>query len=345
MISQELAPGLALLERSRAGIPLSEAEAVAICSLDFVGFTYGISRELRPGEIDCSTLISQAYWLGAGIRLPFRADDQLRSPMAESVNAADLLPGDLVFAYPSASESFNGRHNHVAMALGKDGWGEDWVIESSDPDGAHYARLAHARLGGGFRRISNHTAPGLGTGEWIDLARRVPKLCRLGARLTSGTSTHHRRHMGTDIVLDAPTSIAAPVSGRVSRLVYTQGSEVAAIEVLAADRNSVHVLGPFGRTECSLGEDVVRGQVLGRTSSVPVAGCNVTQLTRRRHRVHWEVWATERSRATYEPLLPFEQRMTAVGPTSPPMLAQNPVYLMRLGAVGSPTAGPVIPHV
>lgn len=47
-----------------------ESTAIALDSLRFTGWQYRMSRELYPGYIDCSTIVSQAYWDAAGVQTP-----------------------------------------------------------------------------------------------------------------------------------------------------------------------------------------------------------------------------------------------------------------------------------
>lgn len=317
---------------------LTESESVAVAATSFMGSRYSISRELRPGFIDCSTLASQAHWLGGGIRIPFRAEAQLQNTRGVAVHLGDLKPGDLVFAYPSARHSPGGLHNHVALYLGR---GDDshpgYVIESRHPSGVGIRALGEAQQGGGFRRYCPNADVAFAGGIWQELARRVPKLARLGARLTSATSTSWRRHLGTDLLLDGPTPVRAPIDGVVTRVVAGRSLGPSAIELEAtSDWPSIQVLGPWDVFYPSVGSQVRRGESLGISSNAYMHGCNVLPLAPRWHRLHWEVWSESESGAEHDPSLDFGARMTGIGRDQVRARAHNPIYLVKLGRLHSP---------
>lgn len=83
-----------------------ECDAVARAALEHLGKRYRITRELRNGLIDCSTVVSQAHWIGAAVRVPFIAESQRNAANATAVESiADVLPGDVLVAYPSVAAS------------------------------------------------------------------------------------------------------------------------------------------------------------------------------------------------------------------------------------------------
>lgn len=315
----------------------TEAASVALQVEAFEGFGYLISRELRKGFVDCSTLASQVHWLGAGVRIPFLAESQKRYSRATAVSVDSMLPGDLVFSYESASSAPGGRHNHVAVFLGWDGNGEGWVAESRDPGGFGYRRLAETPQAGGCRRFCPNPTTTYAGGVWQHLARRVYKLGRLGARLTSG-STRGPRHMGTDIVLDNAFQVCAPAPGVVTRVVRgcRGGSTAKMVELESlSEWPSVHRLGPWDSLDVGIGEALESGDVMGMGSRAHLEGCNVTPLTRGQYLLHWETWSAESTVAEYGSSLRFKDCGAGAGGRSA-LRAQNPIYLAKLGVLASP---------
>lgn len=57
----------------------SERNLILLSSFRFLGKSYCQSEELNDNTIDCSTLVSQSYWEGSYITVPFIADSQRTS--------------------------------------------------------------------------------------------------------------------------------------------------------------------------------------------------------------------------------------------------------------------------
>ncbi len=321
---------------------LSETSAVARQALQYLGFSYGVTREWMPGVIDCSTLVSQSLWLAAAIRVPFKAEAQRLELSGREVDYLDLLPGDLVFSYGSAAESPLGRHNHVAMYLGADDQGHEWCIEASESFGAKLTRLDSMRCDGGFRRFCPHPDAHFPDGSWRKLARMVPKLGRIGCRLTAATPHHHRRHLGTDLVIEGAVQLRSPTDALLTRIVQGAGAG-RIIELESSDpRVSTHVMGPIEHLRHRIGDLVSWGEVLGESSSTYMHGCNVTPLTRGRSRLHWEVWSANRPEAIPDYGLRFSSRATGLDRRDRCFWqAQNALYLLKQGVVGCPIGEPI----
>ena len=103
--------------------------------------------------MDCSTLISQCMWIGAGAGVPFVAETQRLAYNAIRVAPEDRLPGDVLVRYRSRNDSPDGRHNHVAMFIGEDTGGQPWLIESRSPYGVRARRvdaINEEAVSGGF---------------------------------------------------------------------------------------------------------------------------------------------------------------------------------------------------
>jgi NlpC/P60 family len=324
--------------RNGEHIDLSESSGIVAAALSFLGCRYQITRELSVGTIDCSTLVSQAYWIGGGIRIPFKAEAQRTEVTSQVIAESDLHPSDLVFAYRSADQSPGGTHNHVSMYMGVDATGRKKVIESQSPNGVRIADLADVPQEGGYRRFAPNLTERFAENTWRPFACKTFKLGRLGARLTALDINRHRRHLGTDVVLDGPTLISAPADGVITRIV--QGRRPAgpvAVEIRTQTPwPSLHVMGPWEVFPGRIGTRVERGEPLGRSSSISVPGCNVTGRTKGRHVLHWELWGSERSLGFFGDSLDVKDRATGIGKSDSPMEAQNPIYLLKLGLIGPP---------
>src|SRR5688572_26992793 len=88
--------------------PDEERVRIIETSLNFLSFQYCMTEELSSEtKIDCSTLISQSFWEGAQIGVPFTADRQRSAPDAISVNYSNLLPGDVAIKFPNVESSYD----------------------------------------------------------------------------------------------------------------------------------------------------------------------------------------------------------------------------------------------
>lgn len=315
-----------LLSSYRAS-PL-ECTSVAIASLAHFAKSYLRTRPLLPGYIDCSTLVSQAHWEGAAVQTPFIAENQRTAKSAMAVSSlVEVLPGDVLVAYGSLETAPGGRHNHVALVLESDAQGEGWAIQATEFSGTQIVRLAEARLEGGIRRFCPNPLVPYADGDWTELARRVPKLGRLGVRLKNPAG-EERRHSGIDLHVGYGTPIYAPIDGTItldrsgSSIVIRNGSLGMTSALLP-----ISVASNFGD-----GDTVSRGDLLGTSSSIPPSfPCDPTVSSGGRPHVHWELWST--LPMGYHPSGSVQ---TPAWFSDPGHRAYSPVYAVKLGKIGSP---------
>lgn len=323
-------PSLLLLTEEE---PLRECDSVALASLQHVGKAYKITRELTQDFVDCSTLVSQAHWIGGGVQTPFIAETQRLAANGTPLALKDILPGDLLFAYASKHASPDGKHNHVAMYVGPDEYGTDWVIESRPGSGVLFSPLRSVSMAGGIRRFCPHPTERFASGAWQATAKQVPKLGRLGARLTA-RYTQHTRHRGLDVYVPDSSEVVSPVDGLV---VSTSGvsPQAVSVDVMSADGRILTKLAPLARTTCvSKGEKVRQGERLGQVSVHDVAAaCNRVPANQRVHqaRLHWELWMARANLVSSAPDLEPPS-----GFPRGSFMAQNPVYWIKMGVVRSP---------
>jgi hypothetical protein len=319
---------------------LRECDSVARCALEHVGKSYRITRELWPGLIDCSTLVSQSHWSGAAIQTPFIAETQRRASNARAVERADLLPGDAIYSYSSAAEAPGGRHNHVALFLGRDESGTSWTIESREETGVVFTRLHEVKFGGGIRRFCLAPLRVFPNGPWSRLAPRVPKLGRLGARLTASYLSL-RRHSGIDIYVDADWPVLSPLSGTVVAIFKTSPSSGSFIGIWSSRHENCSLLGPVNvRPGLRVDQDIQAGVFLGSPAHGPgPGGCNIIPRPPGAVRLHWELWAG--SGFAVSPARDLRCAWLPRGlDVRASLLAQNPIYAMKRGDIGSCVAVP-----
>jgi hypothetical protein len=313
---------------------LRECDAVAYAAFEHMGKGYRITRELWPDVIDCSSLVSQSHWTGAGIQTPFIAETQRFASNARVIEPAELLPGDAIYAYRSKSEAPGGRHNHVALFLGTDQMGKPWAIESREETGVTLSELNKIRFDGGIRRFCIEPLRVFPQGTWSQLARRVPKLGRLGARLTASYAGGPRRHHGTDVYVDEDCYVTSPLGGTIVATFKTHSSSGTFIGVSSSRVCSL--VGPVSTvSEFRIGQDLDEGEVLGTPSwGAGPGGCNTIPNPPGTVRLHWELWAEEGedsspARDLRCGWLPdgFKNRLS--------LSAQNPIYSLKQGSIGS----------
>jgi murein DD-endopeptidase MepM/ murein hydrolase activator NlpD len=305
-----------------------ECTSVAIASLAHFAKSYQRSRPLLSGYIDCSTLVSQAHWEGASVQTPFIAENQRTAKSAAAVSSLlDVLPGDVLVAYESLEEAPGGRHNHVAMVLMNEAQGEGWAIQATEDTGTTIIPLAEARIGGGIRRFCPNPLVPYADGDWKNLARRVPKLGRLGVRLKNPAG-EERRHSGIDVHAAYGTPIYAPIDGTI---MLDQGG--ASIVIRNGRLEMISALLPI-RVASKLvdGDTVSRGDLLGTSSRMPPSfPCDSTVFSGGRPHVHWEFWTT--LPMGYHPSVTVE---APAGFSEPGYRAYSPIYAVKLGKIGSP---------
>ena len=314
---------------------LSEGQSVAAAALEFMGKSYQITRELSPDTIDCSTLVSQAHWIGAAIQTPFIAESQRRATNCSEILLSELLPGDAVFAYSSLGDASDLLHNHVALFLGECGMGEPWVIESIPVSGVVLTPLSDVRCGGGARRFCPTPMATFSPGNWKSLVEVVPKLARVGARLTRG-NCEVRRHAGIDLYVGESKSVLAPFGGEVLH-VERLNNQSCELTVVSEDQSLFSIFrGIRPVVGVDVGRRVVTGQRLGCVvKSSGWSTCNVVPGWSTSDRLHWELWANRDLGAmSPAPLLePPAQVARSVEPGG--LQSCNALYALKLGLIES----------
>lgn len=314
--------------------PDSEAAATVRATTRFAGWKYRITRELVDGLIDCSTLASQAHWAGAAVGIPFVAETQRLAYSAKAVKPSGILPSDLLVRYPSREASPDGRHNHVVLYLGEHPRAGHWVIEASETgNGVRTRPMADSDADGGIRRFLPHPTEAFASRETaLSLASAVPKLGRLGCRLTAGL-LDPRRHRGVDIYCRGNGPVAAPLSGR---LVYEPRgkSEAGVVHVIGADSHELVSLRPIALDTGSPAR-VEAGEPIGWLAEERPLTCNSIPALRGFPFLHFEYWSSRPhtfidERDLPEPSIPSER------PPDGLMKSFNPIYAIKLGLLASP---------
>lgn len=297
----------------------AEARQVVTTAMRFVGRTYRITREMTGDTIDCSTLLSQAHWLGAGIGIPFIAENQRTAVNGVEVGLHELIPGDAIFAYPSVEHSPDRLHNHVAMYLGADDNDVEWVMESRAPSGVKFSRLEDAFSDGGCRRFTLNPLQIFDQNGWLEMAAAVPKLGRLGSRLTSG-STGRRRHTGVDLyVHNSGVPVWSPIAGIAN---YQNG------RVVVTGRQSEVVLEPVEPVD-DFPRPVRRGSILGTLGRFRGSRpCNMVPGFQSLPHLHLELWSAGAESFYIQPGAPQRDAY----------LACNAVYAAKSGTLNLPVA-------
>jgi hypothetical protein len=320
-----------------------ECDSVAIAALEHWGKTYKITRELDPTTVDCSTVVSQAHWVGAAVQTPFIAESQRIATNGIAVDLDDLLPGDAIFAYSSLDHEPDRHHNHVALYLGSCSDGQPWVIESREGAGVVLSNLSEVRVDGGARRFCPNPLERFPLEPWQSLVRLVPKLGRLGARLTS-RYTGENRHRGTDIYLGQGSEVISPFEGEVVDLVRVGGSAVQ-LHLWSVDRELLAILSPLElRSTMKVGSQFETGAFLGYVGGggAARANCNSSPGQFKRELLHLELWASgvagspSPSRGMRSP--DVLQRMAANREFEP----YNAMYAFKIGLIGAFVRWPVL---
>jgi hypothetical protein len=314
---------------------LRECDSVAMAALEHLGKQYRITRELHPGLIDCSTVVSQSHWVGAGIQTPFIAESQRTAANSFAVDPKDLLPGDAIYAYPGRKFSPGGRHNHVVLFLGHDDNHVPWAIESREDHGAILITLDNVLFDGGIRRFCINPRRVFPTNSWTDLVRRVPKLGRLGARLTAKYGSCDR-HRGLDIYNTYDDlMVASPLTGSILDIVRVR--DRGSFAGLWSPESRVYtVVGPVITGDAiRVGKDVEQGDILGEMASGPSpGGCNLIPGVVRAKRVHWELWAPPEFGLSPAQNLRCDWLPRSIAHESA-LIPHNPIYTLKLGKIGS----------
>lgn len=123
-------------------LPSNAQQAAAVSfALSQLGKPYVFGAE-GPDSYDCSGLV-MAAWAHAGVHIPRVTADQVHTGIAVD-GAAAMQPGDLVFI-PGADGSMS-NPGHVAMYIGRDGAGRQWLVQAPH-SGDHVKTTLAANFG------------------------------------------------------------------------------------------------------------------------------------------------------------------------------------------------------
>lgn len=314
--------------------PLSEASMVLKSAAEFSGWKYRITRELIPGWVDCSTLVSQAHWNGAGIGIPFVAETQRRAYSATTIRSNQRAPSDVLVRYPSKEMAPDGRHNHVVLYLGRHPQLGEWVIESAPhANGVQVRPLQDVDMIGGVRRFlpfpRRFTFPAQEVA--LKLARSVPKLGRIGARLTSGLTTP-RRHAGIDLYAEDAFAVLAPVGGSIVRKAFRGQRHMGEVRITHPSEDLAVTLRGLDWSSLRESNAIEVSDVIGICRRHSAGICNSIPALRGYPKLHLEMWSRQR--------LPFSEERGLAPPDRrndfPTVKPFNPIYAIKLGVIGSP---------
>lgn len=303
-----------------------ECLQVALEACVFLGRPYLQTYELSDQTVDCSTVSSQAHWLGAAQQIPFIAENQRKAPASIAVTCKEVLPGDVLVKYPDLQGTPDGLHNHVAVALGKDRGGEVWVVESSSAGAASVVSARAFDPRGGIRRFCENPlrafndAAAFGA---LAMARRVSKQGRVGAQRNPKLPEYHFRLPGIDIEVKEGEPVQSPISGILTVVESVEGRWVE----VAGERGWVCRLG-----NCELMRSgryprvVVAGEVIGVTHrNISLPWLNTSCL-------YWEMGCTTEVRAETAKVSTIQPNHEARGH----LKCYNPLYMAKLGVFQLP---------
>jgi cell wall-associated NlpC family hydrolase len=325
--------------RLRGYDPQSEALRVLAATAQFGGWKYRITRELRDGWVDCSTLVSQAHWSGAGVGVPFVAETQRRAYTAEPVPPGEVMPSDVLVRYTSRALAPDGRHNHVVMYLGKHPQMGPWVIESAAGIGGVRVRpMNDDDAVGGVRRFLPFPSRSFPRASAVSvLAGSVPKLGRLGARLTSDLAIL-RRHRGVDLYCRKDFEVLAPISGAAIREPNRGQLNSGTVHILSENATVLVTLRTIEWPRHARSK-VRAGESIGICRRHPAIDCNGIPSLREFPRLHLEFWSAQN--------VPFHSERDLVPPHRPDelgsgktMRAFNAIYAIKLGILVPPVRLP-----
>ncbi len=296
-----------------------ECMAIALAAVDLLGLKYGIGVDLTEDAIDCSTLTSQAHWIGGAVQIPFTAKGQERAPAARRIDDVDAwLPGDVLVPSRSTSEA-----RHVAMFVGWRVTGETVVAESVGGSGS---RLVSVKADSfqSVLRFSHRPRQRFKPGAWNLAAKRVPKAGRLGARLTEGSG----RHTGVDIVWRGGCTVVAPADGLV-RSVYSCGNrrDILGSELVTPTFRTK--LSPLEAVCVQPGAVVRSGDPLGILATAGSSECN-RRVASSLAWLHLELW--HQSDGLPFPSTAWSDSDSTAGE------GLNPIYALKIGLLSFPFA-------
>ncbi|MDO8573053.1 MAG: peptidoglycan DD-metalloendopeptidase family protein [bacterium] len=198
----------------------TESHNICKRAIQFLDFSYQRSEELDDKTtIDCSTLVSQSYWEGAAIGIPFVAENQRTAMSGQTVSSlSEMIPGDVLVKYASLNEAPDKTWNHVGLYLGRDFDGEQWLIESTSKFGVRLSKVTDFDQKGGLKRFtfSKTVFDLFVANEALRLTTLVPKFGRLGVRQYCISGATRLAHKGLDIYVNEGTCVYATLSGKVS---------------------------------------------------------------------------------------------------------------------------------
>ncbi|TSC85222.1 MAG: hypothetical protein G01um101417_89 [Parcubacteria group bacterium Gr01-1014_17] len=271
-------------------------EQYEVCkrALKFRSFSYKRSEELESGAtVDCSTLISQAYWEGALIGIPFVAENQRKAVSGKTIESQqEMIPADVLIKYRSLEDCPDKTFNHVGLYLGKDSRNEQWLIESVGGSGVRLSKVSVFNAQGGIKRFTLSTQPftNTQTQEALALAPFVPKFGRLGVRQYRKLGNDRIAHRGVDIYVPAGTLVPATTTGTIV-LVHELVEDADGVEITGEHFTVRYLM--LDDIKVKTGESVQIGDMLGRVV-VPQERSDIvySSITENKSHLHLEVEIT-----------------------------------------------------
>jgi cell wall-associated NlpC family hydrolase len=118
-------------------LPSNAQQATAVAfALAQLGKPY-VFGATGPNSYDCSGLVIKA-WAAAGVTIPRTTEYQVHTGVAVTSVAA-MQPGDLIFI--PGSDGTMAHPGHVAMYIGRDGSGRQWLVQAP-----HTGTVVHTTL-------------------------------------------------------------------------------------------------------------------------------------------------------------------------------------------------------
>ncbi|MFH1392716.1 MAG: M23 family metallopeptidase [bacterium] len=249
-------------------VPGTEQFEVCRKALNYLGSRYERTEELGDTTIDCSTLVSQSYWEGALIGIPFTAEKQRQAFTGLNIDSiSDAIPSDVLIKYPSLDNSPDKTFNHVGIYLWSDNAGQRWVIESKGGIGVILSHVEDFDPQGGIKRFSLSSDIHNQSLAYsaLRLARYVPKFGRLGVRQYRYSTNQRMPHTGIDIYVPAKTSVYSTVSGT-AKIVTDEIECSVGVEISNEDSSFKLCYMMLEQIQCDNNDLVVAGQLLGYTT-------------------------------------------------------------------------------
>jgi hypothetical protein len=261
-------------------------------SLFNLGKSYLQTEELSKKTIDCSTLVSQSYWEGAFISVPFIAESHRTSLDAEVIAFSNIKPGDIVIKYKNKESSNDQKHNHVGLVLGESSKGKFYVIESNSLKGCIISSIEEFEPLGGFRKYIKNENIQININDFyknINIARLIPKLGRLGARQYLKESEERIKHRGIDIYLALRKNIHAPFGGVIHRC-YLENENCYGYKIINDGLNFEAILGNIRVNKDILNCKVKNGEIIGHTKIISKSNrIKYTKLNNKTCNLHFQI--------------------------------------------------------